>query len=88
MIAKLEKMPEWSKRFGAVGEVTKQAVDYNKSLSDAFHQMLESQEEGDARHLELKSNLLHQARLVNRRIADLEGGSFIPTKRLSQRRLP
>jgi len=71
-IANMEKMPEWSKRFGAFAEVTKRAVEYNKSLGEAFDQMLENKEEGDQRYRELKASLLKQAIMVNHKIAELE----------------
>ncbi len=71
-IAQMDRMPELSKRFGALGEVTKQTVEYNKALSEAFDQMLESKEEGDARYLALKAGLLKQAKLVDDKIAELD----------------
>jgi hypothetical protein len=71
-IAKMERMPDRSKQAGALAEIAKRAFEYHNALGEAFDGMLDSEEEGDERYIQLRTNLLKQAKLVSGKIAELE----------------
>ena len=71
-IAKMERMPERSKQAAALAEIAKRAFEYHKALGEAFDGMLDSEEEGDERYIQLRTTLLKQAKMVSAKIAELE----------------
>ena len=71
-IAKMKLMPEKMQHAGALGEIAKSAFEYNEALGEAFDGMLESEEEGNERYIELRATLLKQAKKLSAKIAELE----------------
>jgi hypothetical protein len=55
-----------------LADTAKRAFEYNEALGEIFDGMLEAEEEGDQRYVELRTSLLKQARMLSGKISALE----------------
>jgi hypothetical protein len=56
----------------ALAKVAKSAFEYNEQIGKAFDQLIDDDLESQERIHALKSNLVHQARLISKKIDEME----------------
>jgi hypothetical protein len=68
----LEMTGEKGKAGAALAKVAKSAFEYNEQIGKAFDQLIDDDLESEQRASALKSNIVHQAKLLSRKIDEME----------------